>query len=286
MGQFIFTLTNGLVIGAIYALSACGVSLIAGLMRVINFAHGEFFILGGYFSYYLSLKLGMSPILAMVAATFSLFLIGLFVERVLIRNTYGDSMASLIVTFILSIVLQNAILLLFGPFPNKPPDFVSGSIHLIGDFDFGVQRLVSGGVSLLLFFCLFFFIKKTWFGKCVRAVAQDRQMAALLGINPERVNWISFGIGVAMAGAAGVILAPSFTVTPMAGAPISLVAFIVVVLGGVGSIRGCLAGGLLLGVVENFGSAYLSSMYSQLFGFLSLILVLLFKPSGLYGAKI
>jgi branched-chain amino acid transport system permease protein len=278
-------LTNGIVIGMINALSAIGVSLIVGIMKVINFAHGELYIFAGYFSYHLSVTLGVPPLLAMPLSVLFVFIIGIGMERTLIRPTYGDEMYSLIITFILSIVLQNAALLLFGPYPNKPPNLLDGATNLFGLFYYGNQRLLSFFISIGLLICIFYLIKRTWFGKSIRAVSQDREMASLMGVDHFRINMLSFGLGAALAGAAGVIIAPIFPVTPTGSSAVSLTAFVVVVLGGMGSLKGCVIGGLLLGVIENLAAAYISTMYRHIFGFIILILVLVFRPWGLFGQK-
>jgi len=285
MSDFSLYLTNGLVMGIIYALFALGVALIVGIMNVINFAHGELYVLAGYFSALFATALGFHPALAMAMSTVVIFVVGLLIERVFIRPTYGNDMYSLIVTFILSIVLQNAYLLIFGPYPRKPPNLVTGATNVFSLFMYGNQRLLGFGLALVVIVAFFILIKYTWFGRVVRAVSLDRDMAALVGVNPERVNLISFGLGCALAGAAGVILTPIFPVTPTVGVGVSLTAFVVVVLGGMGSFAGCVVGGLVLGVVENLGAAYLSSAYKQLFGFVILILVLFFRPAGLFGRQ-
>lgn len=276
---------NGLVLGVIYALAALGVSLVVGIMNVINFAHGELYILAGYFSYLFATALGLDMLFAMVLAVFLVFLLGVLVEYTLIRPTYGNELYSLILTFILSIVLQNAYLLIFGPYPNKPPNWINGATNVFGLFFYGNQRLaalVAGAVVIVLVFML---IKKTWFGRMIRATSQDREMAELNGINTGRLNMLSFGLGCALAAAAGVILAPVFPVTPTAGVPVALTAFVVVVLGGMGSMWGCVVGGLVLGLVENLGAAFISTGYKHVFGFIILILVLLIRPAGLFGRR-
>jgi len=278
-------LTNGIVIGVINAVSAIGVSLIVGIMRVINFAHGELYIFAGYFSYHLSLTFGIPPYLAAPLSIFFIFLTGLGMERTLIRPTYGDEMYSLIITFVLSIVLQNVALLVFGPYPNKPPNLVDGASNIFGLFHYGNQRLLSFVISIGLLLFIFYLIKGTWFGKSVRAVSQDRGMASLMGVDHFRVNMLSFGLGAALAGAAGVLIAPIFPVTPTGSSSVSLAAFVVVVLGGMGSLKGCVIGGLILGIIENLGAAYISTMYRHIFGFIILILVLVFRPWGLYGQR-
>lgn len=279
------SITNGLVIGMIYALTALGVSLVVGIMNVVNFAHGEFYILAGYFSYLLAHTLGVNPLLAMLAAVGAVFVLGLLVEVTLIRPTYGDDLYSLILTFILSIVLQSAFLLVFGPYPNKPPNWVEGASHVFGLFFYGNQRLAAlfaGSALIAIFFAM---LKLTWFGRVIRAASQDREMAELNGINTRRLNMLSFGLGCGLAAAAGVILSPVFPVTPSGGVPIALTAFVCVVLGGMGSMWGCVAGGLVLGLVENLGAAFISTGYKHLFMFLILILVLLVRPAGLFGRR-
>ncbi len=277
------SITNGLVIGIIYALTALGVSLVVGIMNVINFAHGEFYILAGYFSFLFAHTLGLDPMVAMVLSVGAVFVFGVVVEYTLIRPTYGDELYSLILTFILSIVLQSAYLLIFGPYPNKPPNWVKGATDLFGLFMYGNQRLAAlfAGIAVIALF--FAMLKLTWFGRMIRAASQDREMAELNGINTRRLNMLSFGLGCALAAAAGVILSPVFPVTPTAGVPVALTAFVCVVLGGMGSMWGCVVGGLILGLVENLGAAYVSTGYKHVFMFVILILVLLVRPSGLFG---
>ncbi|HSO20041.1 MAG TPA: branched-chain amino acid ABC transporter permease [Desulfosarcina sp.] len=277
------SITNGLVIGIIYALTALGVSLVVGIMNVINFAHGEFYILAGYFSFLFAHTLGLDPMVAMVLAVGAVFIFGVVVEYTLIRPTYGDDLYSLILTFILSIVLQSAYLLIFGPYPNKPPNWVKGATDVFGLFMYGNQRLAAlfAGIAVIALF--FAMLKLTWFGRMIRAASQDREMAELNGINTRRLNMLSFGLGCALAAAAGVILSPVFPVTPTAGVPVALTAFVCVVLGGMGSMWGCVIGGLILGLVENLGAAFVSTGYKHVFMFLILILVLAIRPSGLFG---
>jgi len=276
---------NGVVIGVIYALAALGVSLVVGIMNVINFAHGELYILAGYFSFLFADALGWNMYLSLAVAVFLVFLFGIFIEYILIRPTYGNEMYSLILTFILSIVLQNAYLLIFGPYPNKPPTWIKGATEVFGLFFYGNQRLAALVVGAFVITAVFLVIKLTWFGKIVRAASQDREMAELNGVNTLYLNMLSFGLGCALAGAAGVILAPVFPVTPTAGVQVALTAFVVVVLGGMGSLWGCVGGGLVLGLVENLGAAFLSTGYKHIFGFIILILVLLIRPAGLFGRK-
>src|SRR5512147_2996984 len=148
MSEFLMYLTNGVVIGVINAISAIGVSLIVGIMKVVNFAHGELYIFAGYFSYHLSISLWLHPLLAMPISILLVFAISLLMEKTLIRPTYGDDMYSPIITFVLSIVMQNAALLIFGPYPNKPPSLVTGATDILGFFHYGNQRLLSFFISI------------------------------------------------------------------------------------------------------------------------------------------
>jgi len=281
--MFSLALMNGIVMGVVYALSALGVSLVVGIMNVINFAHGELYILAGYFSFIFADVLGWNIYLSMAAAVGLVFLFGILIEYSLIRPTYGNDMYSLILTFILSIVLQNAYLLVFGPYPNKPPNWVEGATNIFGEFYYGNQRLAALVAGVIVIAAVFLMLKKTWFGRIIRAASQDREMAELNGVNTKALNMLSFGLGCALAGAAGVILAPVFPVSPTSGVPIALTAFVVVVLGGMGSMWGCVVGGLALGLVENFGAAFISTGYKNVFGFIILILILAIRPVGLFG---
>ncbi|WP_025322830.1 branched-chain amino acid ABC transporter permease [Deferrisoma camini] len=281
--MFSLAVVNGLVMGTIYALAALGVSLVVGIMNVINFAHGEFYILAGYFSYLFADALGWPVAAAMVAAVALVFAAGVLVEYLLIRPTYGNDMYSLILTFILSIVLQNAYLHIFGPYPKKPPNWVKGATNFFDQFYYGNQRLVALAAGAAVIGALFVLIKTTWFGRVVRATSQDREMAEMNGVNTVGVNLVSFGLGCALAGAAGVILSPIFPVTPTAGVAVALTSFVIVVLGGMGSLWGCVVGGLVIGLVESFGATYVSTGYKHLFDFVILLGVLLVRPSGLFG---
>jgi len=286
MSEFLMFLTNGLVMGGINAISALGVSLVVGIMRVINFAHGEMYIFGGYLSYQLAVGAGIPPVLSMLCSVAAVFLGGLAIEKWLIRPTYGDEMYSLIITFILSIILQNAALLIFGPYPVKPPSLVFGATNIVGLFHYGNQRLLSLALAAGIIGAIMYLVRRTWFGKSVRAISQDREMAAMLGVDHLKVNMISFGLGCALAASAGAIIAPIFPVTPSGSGAVSLTAFVVVVLGGMGSLKGCIVGGVILGVLENLGAAYISTDYRHIFGFIILIGVLVLRPWGLFGKRI
>jgi branched-chain amino acid transport system permease protein len=285
MEDLLLYLTNGVVMGTTYALAALGVTLVVGIMGIVNFAHGELYVLAGYFSALFAQEAGLDPFSSMLVAVVLVFAVGLVIERLLIRPTYDDEMYSLIITFILYIILQNAYLVIFGPFPEKPPNWVSGASNLFGLFYYGNQRLASFAAAAGVIALFMLVINKTWLGRVIRSVAMDREMASMLGVNTARVNMLSFGLGCVLAACAGVILTPIFPVTPTVGVGISLTAFVVMIIGGLGSFSGCILGGLLLGIVENLGVGYLSSGYKHLFGFVILILVLFFRPTGMFGQR-
>ncbi len=233
--MFVLAVMNGLVTGVIYALCAWGQSgsryddVVTSPRRVLH--------PGRIFSYLFSTAFGLNILLSVTLSIALVFIFGLIVEYTLIRPTYGDDMYSLILTFILSIVLQNAYLLIFGPYPNKPPGWVSGATSVLGMFYYGNQRMAALIAGICIIALLFILIKMTWFGRIIRAASQDREMAELNGVNTARLNMLSFGLGCGLAAAAGVILSPVFPVTPTSGVPLALTAFVVVVLGGMGSMR-------------------------------------------------
>ena len=181
MEDLLLYLTNGVVMGTTYALAALGVTLIVGIMGVINFAHGEFYVLAGYFSALFAQAVGLDPYSSMFIAVVLVFLCGLVVERVLIRPTYGAELYSLIITFILYIILQNVYLVVFGPYPNKPPNWVNGASELFGLFYYGNQRLASFVAAAAVIAAFMVVLHKTWLGRVIRSVAMDREMAAMLG---------------------------------------------------------------------------------------------------------
>lgn len=286
MSFFFMNVFNGIVMGTNYALAALGVSLILGTMNVMNFAHGEFYLFAAYFSYFFSRTLGLNPAIAIIFSLGLIFIIGILIEKTLISTTYGDLMNSLIVTFILSIVLQNIALLVFGPYPRKPPSWAGGSINIFNLFYYSNQRIYIFVVAIVLLIIFFIIMHKTWFGKIVRAITEDQEIASLMCINCKKVSTLSFGFGLLLAGVAGTTISTIFAVTPMSGVSIGLTSVIVVVIGGMGSFKGCVVAGLLLGIIENIGVAYISSGYRSIFSFIILILVLLFKPSGLFGTTL
>lgn len=295
MDYFLSLATTGLIMGIIYALMALGLTLIFSILNVINFAHGEFYMLGGYASYFiLTTFTGLNPFLALPLAGLIAALIGLAFEVGFLRPMHQGRIErpaeyAILVTFGLSFFFQNLALSIFGPYPHRPPSFFSGAVTL-GTVRVSADRLTAGIVSLILLAVLLQVINRTWVGKALRAVSQDKDAAAVVGINPLRMNTIAFGLGVGLAALAGAALAPTFSVAPDVGAVPSIRSYVIIVLGGMGSIPGSILGGLLIGLVESLGAGYFPDpsralTYKTVFGLAIFALVLLFRPTGLFGRE-
>jgi branched-chain amino acid transport system permease protein len=283
MEAFIFALISGLLTGAIYTLSAIGLSMVAGLMRIVQFAHGEFYVLGAYLSAIYSVQFGF---LGAALAVFSVFVLGWLIEKIFIRSYFQQPSRTMMMTFLLSMVLQNGLLFVFGPYPRKPPIWIDGSTELVYGIMFGNQRLLSGLIAAVIFLIFYIWIKTSKLGLVIRATAQDPIVAQSLGANPVHVRTFAFALSAALAALSGVILSPSFAVVPDSGSSITLASIVIMVMGGMGSVRGCLLGGMVLALSESFGATYISTAYTPLFGFVILISVILWMPKGIYGNRI
>jgi branched-chain amino acid transport system permease protein len=295
MEYFLALCTTGLVMGVIYALMALGLTLIFSILRVINFAHGEFYMLGGYASYFiLSVFTGLHPLLAVPLAGLIAALIGLAFEIAFLRPMHQERIErpdeyAILITFGLSFFLMNLALAVFGPYPHSPPSFFRGAVRL-GFMNVSADRLTASVLSLVLLALLLVIINKTWVGKALRAVSQDKQAAAVVGINPLAMNTIAFALGVGLAAMAGALLASSFLLSPDVGAVPSIRSYVIIVLGGMGSIQGSILGGILIGLVESLGAGYFPDPsralnYKTAFGLVIFALVLLFRPRGFFGRK-
>jgi len=283
-------LVNGLIFGLLYALIALGLSVIFSIMRVVNFAHGEFFMLGGYLLYAFTVPLGLPPLLALPLAMIGVAIFGVATERLILRPIYTTRIErpeeyAIILTFGLGLLLQNAALTGIGPYELTPRSFFSGSANVVGDLWLSRDRLFAAGMSVALIAAALFFFYRTWWGKALLATAQNRLGAAVVGIDVIAMNRLAVAIASLLAGAAGALIAPIFLVYPDVGIVPVVKAFTIIVLGGLGSIPGAVIGALLLGVVEALGSVYISVAYRDVYAFLLLILILLFRPQGLLGQK-
>jgi branched-chain amino acid transport system permease protein len=288
--EIVFT---GLLMGAFYALMALGLTLIFGILKVVNFAHGELFMLGAYAYAVLVLRVGVAPVPALLSAVLLGAVAGVVVERLLLRPLYTGQVGSgplrdeyaIIVTFGLSLFLINLVHQVMGPYPLKGPDLLATSrIELLGMF-VSPHRLLASALAVLTLGTVIWIIHGTVWGKRVQAVAQNRFGAAIAGIDHAGVSALVLGMSGGIVALSGALLAPLFHAYPDVGAFPAVKSFVVVVLGGMGSIAGSIAGGLLLGVLENFGAIYLSYEYRDTFGFVILMLVLLLRPHGLFGER-
>jgi branched-chain amino acid transport system permease protein len=277
-------LLNGLLLGSTYSLLGIGLTLVFGLMNVVNFAYGEFYTLGAYVAFAVLAVLAVPFALALPLAIGAGMLGGAVCERLLLRPLHGESIDTTMLVMIgLWIALQNAELLVWGgvaksvptPFPTEP--FVVGPVSVapLRLFVFAVSVALIAGAHLLL--------AKTKLGKAMRATFQDRETAALMGVGIERIHTITFAFGAGLAAAAGALLGPVFLVYPSMGDLAALKAFSVVILGGLGNFVGAALGGLVLGVAEELGAGYVSSGYRDAVGFVIIVVMLLWRPSGLFA---
>ncbi len=309
-GQYLVTLVlNGLLIGVIYALMALGLTLIFSVLGIVSFAHGEFYMLGGYVVYFLlEWFTNLSPLIAIAAAGLFPFLFGIVFERMFLQPMARGEIErpgeyAILVTFGLSFFLQYLVAGIVGPFPKKAdrffdlPAFDLGWIRatpgtlFVGDIPFSASRLTAGLIAVFLIGAMILFIKRTWTGKALQAVSQDREAAAVTGINPLNMNSLAFGLGAMLAGLSGATLVNVFAWVPWVGVQASSKSFVIIVLGGMGSMPGALLGGLIIGVVESLGAGLFPDpgralAYKDAFGLLIFAAVLLLKPTGLFGREL
>lgn len=285
---------NGLVIGSFYALTALGLSIIFGVLRIVNFAHGELYMLGGYAYYLLLASLGLSPLLGVIGAIVVLFAIGMALELMLVRPVYQGKVDrpdeyAIMITFALAIFLQNLALSVFGPWPQRPGAIIGGRLE-IGQLIVSADRLAAAGASVVLIMVVLIGLRYTWAGKALRAVSQDRSGAEIMGVHVDRFSMYAFGVGAALAGAAGALIGPVFNVTPTMGVIPVVKAYVVIVIGGLGSIPGVIVGALLLGQVETLATVLIPDTsralaYKDAYGLVLLVLILLLRPQGLFGER-
>jgi len=284
---FLQQVLNGLIVGSVYCLIAIGLTMIFGVMRISNFAHGDFSMLGAYFAIYFVLFLSgwAGWVGSLVVAAVGVGLIGFFVERLLFRPllTRWTDIDIIMLSIGLFIFLENGARLFFGAAPKMIPDpFQSKTINLLL-FSTSEIRLICLLFSCIAIFLLQLFLTKTKTGVAIRATSQNRNAAALMGINISFIYSLTFVVGSALAGLGGVLYGTIFAVFPMMGAMPTLKAFAVTILGGMGNIRGAVFGGFILGVAETLGGNYVSMQYKNAIGFVIIILVLLIIPQGLFG---
>jgi len=275
---------NGLLIGGIYTLVASGLTLIYGVLHIINFAHGSLLMLAMFCVYFLLTKLGVDPYLSLLVMVPAMFALGYVLYRGLIgRLAQGKDENILLITLGLSILIENLALMFFKGDTRTISVSYSDRMVELGPLLLSFPKIVSFVAAMVLCALLGLFIQRTDTGKAIRAVAKERMGARLVGIDVDRVFAISYGIGLATLGAAACLLMPIFYVSPTTGHVFVIVAFTVVVLGGMGSFFGAVVGGLIVGLTESFGGLFLGESLGQIGISLIFILILLFRPQGLFG---
>ena len=279
-------LLSGILIGGVYGLISVGLTLIFGVMKIVNFAHGEFLMMAMYATYWLQVLLGWDPYVSLALVLPASFLFGLAVERLVIRPGIGKPhLVVVFATMGLSVLLQNLALFLWRGDYRPVRGVLGETTWILGPFrmnaSLGVAFLVSVGVTL----ALLPWLRLTDSGKALRATIQNRQVATLMGINVYRVFGRTFALGTALVGLAAALIAPTFPTYPSVGLSFVILAYVVVVLGGLGSVPGALLGGICIGVVESLTGYLIAPTLSQLFSFLVFLLVLVVRPAGLLGRR-
>lgn len=275
---------NGILLGGLYALAASGLNLVFGVMRVINVAHGEYMMLGAFLTYYLHRWLGLNPLLSLPLAMAAVFALGWLLQKLLVRRAMeGPELMTLLVTYGIGISIMNLGLYFFSADFRSLPVF-SGSLPLPGiaiSRSRGIAFLAAVTITLLAWL----FLQRTMMGKAIRATAQHSEVAMVCGVDIERVRLVTYGLGAALAAAAGSLVIFIMSVAPSMGQLFILKAFAICVIGGLGSYLGALGGGLILGVTEALAALYGSSQTAEAVAYVLLILVLLIRPQGLLGVK-
>ncbi|MAU48045.1 MULTISPECIES: branched-chain amino acid ABC transporter permease [Salipiger] len=287
MDLFLQYLANGIVVGSSYVLVAVGLTLIFGILGIVNFAHGEFYMLGGFAGIGLATVLGLPLIVSLLGVVAFAALLGFLAEQILNRQVKDkDPTNSIVSSFGLAVVLQNAALLVIGPQPMLLRTDLSMVPVEIGPVYLPLQRALIPVAMIVLVGALHLLLRYTWVGMSLRAMAQQPTVARMCGIRVSRVAIVTFMTGAVFAGVAGFLMSSVFMVHPLIGNMIVLKAFTVVILGGMGSVTGAAAAGLMLGIVESMTSAYLGNGLRDIVGFLMVVIVLLAWPQGIFGRKL
>jgi branched-chain amino acid transport system permease protein len=275
---------SGLLAGALYSMVALGLALIFGVMRVINIAHGTLLMLGAYTTFWWSQLLGINPYLSLLVSMPLMFLLGMLLQRTLVtRVVNAPELSSLLLTFGISIALVNLAQLAFSS-DLRSVEYLTGA-WLVGPIAFSKSRVISFFSALAITLFAFWFLQKTKLGKAIRATSQSSEVAMVCGINVQRIHLYSFGIASALAAAGGSLVAVMIAIQPEMGQVYTFKSFLVIVLGGAGNYPGALLGGMLLGLVEQLASLYLTTQLSEAVAYVLLVLVLLLRPTGLLGGR-
>jgi branched-chain amino acid transport system permease protein len=284
MTVFLQSILSGILVGGVYALIGIGLTIIFGVMRVINFAHGELLMLGMYATWIIYTAFGLDPFLSIVIVAPLLFVWGAFLQKVLI-NRVLDALPQnqILLTIGLGLVMSNTMMLIYtSNYQILTTSYSSSSFDVAG-ISVSQPLLVSFLITAAITTGLYLFLLKTDTGQAIRATAQDRDAAQLMGINVRRMSVLAFGIGSALAGTAGALISPTYYIFPQVGGTFTLKAFVIVVLGGMGSVVGATLGGVIIGVTESLSAVYVASGLKELVVFVLFLALLLFKPAGLLG---
>ncbi len=275
---------SGLLAGALYSMVALGLALIFGVMRVINVAHGTILMLGAYTTFWGFHVLGINPYLSLLLSMPLMFLLGVLLQRTLVRRVVdAPELSSLLLTFGISIALVNVTQYAFSS-DVRSVEFLTGSF-LVGPLALSKSRLISFAVAIALTLLAFWFLQKTKLGKAIRATSQSREVAMVCGIDVQRIHLYAFGMASALAAAGGTLVAVIIAIQPEMGQVYTFKSFLVIVLGGAGNYPGALLGGMLLGLVEQLSSLFLTTQVSEAVAYVLLVLVLLLRPTGLLGGR-
>jgi len=275
---------SGLLAGALYSMVALGLALIFGVMRVINVAHGTILMLGAYTTFWWFQLLGINPYLSLLVSMPLMFLLGVFLQRSMVHRVVdAPELSSLLLTFGISIALVNVTQYAFSS-DVRSVEFLTGSF-LVGPLALSKSRLISFAFAVGLTLFAFWFLQKTKLGKAIRATSQSREVAMVCGVNVQRIHLYAFGMASALAAAGGSLVAVIVAIQPEMGQVYTFKSFLVIVLGGAGNYPGALLGGMLLGLVEQLSSLFLTTQVSEAVAYVLLVLVLLLRPTGLFGGR-
>lgn len=273
---------DGLMLGMMYILIALGLTLVYSILGIVNFAHAQFYMLGGFLTWYLYGEKHLNYFLVFLIAPLLVGFLSIAVERVFFRPFRGKVLEAFMISLGLIWIFEQSVLRLMGVWEKGVPRAIPGMVDIFG-IKFYTERLVVTIIGAALIVALHFFIQRTRHGRAMRAIAQDRECAAIQGVNIDLTCSIAFGVGCTLAAAAGVLLGPVLYVSPFMGGPPILKAFIIIILGGLGSIPGCLIGGLFLGMVDAIGSIFVSLQLVEMVTFAFVLMVLVIRPQGLMG---
>ena len=283
MDQILNVLGFGILLGGIYGLVSIGLNLIFGVVRIVNFAQGELVMFGMYGSYYAYAQFGINPYLSVLVVAPLVGLLGMAIQRLVIHPLRDEPNMQIFATFGLLIMFQNIMLAVSRGEAFSIGGQVGAQVLTVGDLKISVVRLVTFVAVTMITIGLHLFLSRTMAGKSIRAVTQDKRAARAMGINVERTFLITFGLGAALAGMAGAMLTPIYSITPAVGGNFILAAFAVVVLGGLGSVWGAYIGGLIVGIVEAFAGYYIDPALKNAIWFIIFLVVLIVRPAGIFG---